>query len=291
MQVSVIIVNYNTRDLLYNCLRSLFEQTKDITFEVIVVDNASSDDSVTMVRNNYPSVKLLVLESNVGFGNANNKALKMAKGDYVFLLNSDTIILNNILMYFLVYYDQNKSQRIGALGTYLLNDKGLLNTSSGYFPSIRNELKYVASHFFTRKDKTTHGEKSKLVDYIIGADLFMNKKVLDEIGYFDPRFFMYYEETDLQKRMVDKGLCRVLIPGPLIIHLDGGSFEQRGLSFHRLCLSQKSLNYYLDKHYSNTLSLFYTLLNVITKLKIWFFSNWTLKEKVIFFTLIIKRIK
>ena len=121
MQVSVIIVNFNTRELLRNCLNSIYSQTKDISFEVIVSDNGSVDGSVEMLRSDFPQVILVDNKANLGFGTANNKGLDVAKGEFVFYLNSDTLLLNNAIKIFYDYWKQHESEQLGALGCNLVD--------------------------------------------------------------------------------------------------------------------------------------------------------------------------
>src|SRR5574344_737129 len=126
MDVSIIIVNYNTKELTRNCLTSIYEKTKDVNFEVFVRDNNSKDGSISMIKKEFPSVILLENNANIGFGAANNRALKQAKGKYVFYLNSDTVLLNNAVKLFFDYFENAKDkENIGALGCNLVNGKGL----------------------------------------------------------------------------------------------------------------------------------------------------------------------
>ena len=115
--VSIIIVNYNTMDLTRNCLKSVFEQTKDISFEVIVSDNGSNDGSIEMIKSEFPQVVLIENNANLGFGAANNRGLKMTKGKYIFYLNSDTVLLNNAVKNFFDYWENSpEKEKIGAFG-------------------------------------------------------------------------------------------------------------------------------------------------------------------------------
>lgn len=237
LDVSIIIVNYNTKELTRNCLCSVFEQTKDIRFEVIVSDNGSSDGSVEMIREEFPQVILLENGKNLGFGRANNRGLKIARGKYVFYLNSDTVLLNNAVKLFFDYWESSpEKDRIGALGCNLVDTAGNVIHSYGPFPSYKREiialLYSLAAIFFNelmqflgfkqihvmKKNKTERitGE----VDYITGADLFVKN---DRYAVFDERFFMYYEESDLEYQMYQNYKKRLLIDGPVIIHFGGAS--------------------------------------------------------------------
>ncbi|WP_191017334.1 glycosyltransferase [Treponema zioleckii] len=244
--VSVIIVNYNTRELLKNCLKSLYEHTKDVSFEVFVSDNGSKDGSLEMLRENFPQVKIIDNNANLGFGAANNRALEKATGKYVFYLNSDTVLLNNAVKIFFDYWEQNDANgSLGAIGANLLDEKNQVIHSAGHFRSIDKEIKDALAdmtrsykliipflrHKKLGKTPPAVEKKIGLVDYVTGADLFVKN---DEAAYFDEKYFLYYEESDMQKKMAIAGKERRLIEGPLIQHLKGGSDTTRSpLKFYR----------------------------------------------------------
>ncbi len=238
MDVSIIIVSYNTCQLTRNCLGSVFEQTKEIDFEVIVSDNGSSDGSIEMIKSVFPQVILIENNANLGFGVANNRGLKIAKGKYVFYLNSDTVLLNNAVKMFFDYWEESpEKERIGALGGVLLDEKMQTMHSGGDFPDYKflcsGVLHQIKFHFIKtvvcllrlgnvyqklRKKKSSSvtvkvGEQD---GYVTGADLFLRN---DSCAAFDENFFMYYEETDLELRLKEKGLKRIIISGPKIQHL------------------------------------------------------------------------
>ena len=264
--VSVIIVNFNTSVLLKNCLNSLYKSCRNFCFEVIVVDNSSTDDSIEMLHNNFPAVKVVEAGENLGFGRANNLGAKHAIGKYLFLLNSDTIVHNDVLSIFYNYMELHQDEKIGALGCWLKDEENMLNVSFGFFPSIGSELRYTLEKI---KEKTI-GEKqlivktdSRDVDYVTGADLFLPSDVFMMMGGFDPAFFMYYEETDLQYRMMKDGYKRRIIDGPEITHLDGGSFENVGLTPKRIVMNRKSCNYYAQKNFKAVYWLFFRIFVII----------------------------
>lgn len=266
MDVSIIIVSYNTKNILRDCVLSIKDKSHDIDYEIIVVDNASSDGSVEMLRQEFPDVKIIESGGNIGFGKANNKGMAQATGKYLFLLNSDTILLNNATK---ILFDKAESLsdqgcKIGALGSVLLNKD--LNTchSYGHFITPSSELKEVISKYlkFLKDPANTNPplvKGVKDVDYITGADMFVPEEVYKETGGFDPDFFMYCEEVDWQKRMQKNGYSRIIVEGPKIIHLEGGSDnEQKKLwTPKRLSNLYKSRKIYRKKHYNKyTLPLF-----------------------------------
>lgn len=278
MDISVIIVNYNTKQLLADCLATVFEKTTGVTFEVIVVDNASTDGSEEYIKKRYPSVKWINSRENLGFGRANNLGAKYATGKYLFLLNSDTLLVNNALLLFFEYAENHKQDKIGALGSHLLNMNLESNNSGGCFPTPKSEISYYLKKLF--HCTTTISNKTTSIDFIIGADLFIKRCIFNDLGGFDSKIFMYYEETDLQFRMNKMGLSRILIEGPQIIHLEGGSFNNSKLSFNRLYMSLKSFNYYIKKHYNPYYRILFKLSLIVTKIPYIWCSSLNYREKI-----------
>ena len=281
MDVSVIIVNYNTKDLLKNCLDSVFAQTKELAFEVIVSDNGSVDGSVEMVRRLFPQVILIENNANLGFGAANNRGLERATGKYIFYLNSDTVLLNNAIKFFFDYWENSPDKdAIGALGANLLDEDMQVIHSYGEFPRLRQAMKNTARALYgswklslkkliLRKEipfvepSSERAEyKEGDVGYITGADLFM---LNSDFARFDEGFFMYCEETDMQEIMRSSGKRRIVISGPQILHLCGASSKEKDAK--RLDLVQYfatfssvhynlSLVYYFRKRNESRLGIF-----------------------------------
>ena len=201
MQISIIIVNYNTKQLTLNCLRTIYEYTKDINFEIIVVDNASSDGSVEAIKASYPLVKIIEPNKNLGFGRANNLGAKYAQGEYLFLLNSDTLLIENTLSVLYTFMKNRESENIGACGVSLLNGQQQKTISAGHFPSLLQEFSDIG---FRHLYKNYYNNKLSLafsipkdgdvreVDYICGADIFMKKELFDKLKGFDEDYFMYF---------------------------------------------------------------------------------------------------
>lgn len=237
MDVSIIIVNYNTKELIKNCINSIYKYTNDIEFEIIVSDNGSIDGSIEMLKSEFPNVILIENNANLGFGKANNKGLRIAKGKYIFYLNSDTVLLNNAVKIFYDYWEQSPNKNeIGALGCNLLDGDGKITHSGEGFPSKKKILKnalmdflhilklsvffFLPESFSFTKKKSIKNETKKIIgdiDYVIGADLFLKN---DKFALFDETFILYYEDSDLQLLMKENGLRRILIDGPKIQHLE-----------------------------------------------------------------------
>lgn len=232
MDVSIIIVNYNTKNLTLQCLDSIYEKTKDVSFEIIVVDNNSTDGSQELLSHDKRIVFVEAGE-NLGFGKANNLGLRQAQGKYIFFLNSDTLLLNNAVKEFFIFAE-SQTKNIGAIGCLLTDKLGRVIHSFSEFPSINWVFKSViVAHFFQLFFKKKYQLYDKAdsditlpvfqVDYVTGADLFVRRTVIDKYGAFDPDFFMYYEESEMQYRWSKNGYLSYIIKAPQIIHFEGGS--------------------------------------------------------------------
>lgn len=286
MDVSIIIVNYNTKELLANCLATVYEKTLNIDFEVIIVDNASSDGSEEFICSCFPLVRWINSGENLGFGRANNLGVRYAQGEYLFLLNSDTLLLNNAIGEFFNYAKEHQLESIGALGCWLFDSELKPNASFGFFPNVVNEIKYLLGRCSLLDNQMIMRERD--VDYVIGADLFIKKQVFNSLGGFDPHIFMYYEETDLQRRMAELGLNRRIIPFPRIIHLEGGSFGNKRLTFKRFLMAQHSYNYYLSKHFSGLSYVCNKVMLCLLRLTLFVTTGWSLREKLKAYVVVLK---
>lgn len=241
--VSIIIVNYNTKDLLAQCLNSIYEKTKGIDFEIIVVDNDSHDGSEELVRNNFQKVVFIQSGANIGFGRANNLGIKKAKGEYVFLLNSDTILLNNAVR--LLYDYMIVNPKVGVCGgnLYDVNENptisfsqlmpNLVNDIDSFFGGIYSKIIYSRNIVFNYSN-----EAMNIDGYVSGADMMIKKRVLDEVGLFDSDFFMYYEETELTWRIKKAGYKIISVPYARIIHLEGASETIKENTLRRMIKSK-----------------------------------------------------
>ena len=232
MDVSIIIVNYNTKNLTLQCIDSIYEKTNDVSFEIIVVDNNSTDGSQELLSHDKRIVFVEAGE-NLGFGKANNLGLRQAQGKYIFFLNSDTLLLNNAVKEFFIFAE-SQTENIGAIGCLLTDKLGRVIHSFSEFPSINWVFKsVVVAHFFQLFFKKKYQLYDKAdsditlpvfqVDYVTGADLFVRRTVIDKYGAFDPDFFMYYEESEMQYRWSKNGYLSYIIKAPQIIHFEGGS--------------------------------------------------------------------
>lgn len=257
MDVSVIIVNYKTCELTLQCLRTLFNNTKDIDFEVILVDNGSNDETPHRVREEFPQVKLIESKENIGFGRANNLGNKYAKGKYLFLLNSDTIILNNIVRQFYEFMEAHPEY--ASCGGNLIDENGVNNGVGGNFPTVMQEFLNIGFRYIIPKRlwyryspvQTIATCNPKTILHITGADTFIRKEVFDNFNGFDPAFFMYNEEVELFYRMNKAGYKSCVLPQAVLVHLDGGSFRKnkKKISLLREEYALRSKFYFYRKHY------------------------------------------
>ena len=256
MNVSVIIVNYNTKELTLNCINSIYEQTKDVLFEVILVDNNSSDGSIEVITKKFPNVICIKNDSNLGFGKANNIGVSRAKGKYIFLLNSDTVLKNNTIKLFFDFHERNSESMI--TGGYLRDENenfmisyssftkplvGLLRLAYINFPALQN----LRMKLLPNKTQTIPHTEIISVDFVTGADLFMKKTDFDSLYGFDENFFMYYEDEDLCYRAKNHGIICKILPEPNIIHLETRSPVQ---SDFKILIREKSFFYFMRKKYS-----------------------------------------
>jgi len=261
MDVSIIIVNYNTSELLKDCLLSLIEKTEGLTYEVIIVDNASVDDSIDMLRENFPNIVLIASKENLGFGKANNLGANYAKGKYLFLLNTDTLLINNAINILFKFMENNCD--IGVCGGNLYHKDGQPNYSySLRFPSLftiffyRFHLTWLIPSMQENFNSTS---QSKEVAIIIGADYFIRKNIYDRLGGFDPKYFMYIEDGDLSyrvKNIMNSPLFSV--PDAKIVHIQGKSSNTDQKYF----MEVQGYILYFNKFYSSSYVNAYLLLEI-----------------------------
>ena len=239
--VSVIVVSFNTRELLRDCLSNLEERSSGIKKQIIVVDNASKDDSAQMVADKFPGVHLIRSEVNVGFAGANNLAFLHAAARFVVLLNSDAFFAPQALQRAIEHMDREPS--VGLGGGRLVGLDGSWQPSARLFPSLLNDFltlsglaaRFPNSRLFGRFDRTwADPEQTADVDWVPGAFSILRREALEEIGYFDERFFLYYEEVDLCRRFRSAGYVVRYWPDVEVTHLGGESSKTvRALTFSR----------------------------------------------------------
>ena len=256
MDVSIIIINYNTTEMMRQCLQSVIEHTKQNTYELIVVDNASSDRAIESLQSEFEQVIFIFNEQNEGFGRANNKGINIAGGKYLFLLNSDTWLLNDAVSVFWEFMESPSGQSAGCCGGDLLMPNGNKQVSYGNFPSLAEAFSVLGfyrlykSYFYRHISSGVKNtdDQMKEVDYISGADMFLRKSVLEHTGAFDPDFFLYFEETELSYRIKKAGFKSYLLPLARIVHLEGAS-QTNQLNFDKMKIYTRSRSLFFKKCY------------------------------------------
>ncbi len=253
MDVSIVIVNYNTKALVIDCINSIVQKTKDIDYEIIVVDNNSSDGSSEELKNKFSDVKIIENKENIGFGLANNKGFEIAKGKYLFCLNPDTILINNAVKILFDFMERNED--CAAAGGNLFDKRFNYVHSFGYGDDVKSLLlrrtylkffhfkEYLKIKFYEEKIDRT---KVQEVNHITGADLMLRNSVIKELGGFAPEFFMYFEETELETRIKRAGYKIFFVPESKIIHLEGKTknhkchyyYNKSFIEYYRLCYGE-----------------------------------------------------
>ena len=254
MKLSVVIVSYNVRDYLENCLQSVRRALEGIEGEVFVVDNHSDDDSVEAVRSQYPWARLIENQENMGFSRANNIAIRESRGEYVLLLNPDTIVEKSTLREVLRFMEEHP--KAGGAGVMMHNADGSLA------PESRRALptpwvSCLKMLGFTKRYYMSHlpWDQPGRIEVISGAFCFLRKKALDEVGLLDEDFFMYGEDIDLSYRLMKGGWENWYLPYP-ITHFKGKSTQKS--DYRYVHIFYKAMLIFFRKHYSH-LSLFYAL--------------------------------
>jgi N-acetylglucosaminyl-diphospho-decaprenol L-rhamnosyltransferase len=252
IDLSIVIVNWNTRLLLAQCLQSIYDTVSDLDFETIVVDNASSDGSVAMVRGRFPQTRVIVNSENVGFVRANNQAIARCQGRYVLLLNSDTQVLPGSLDKTVQFMDEHPST--GIVGVQLLNPDGTFQGSHTPFPILWREFLILSGlgRWLIRPTFPSHGPQAekgaqRIEGYVGGAFLMARREAADQIGGLDERIFMYAEEVDWCYRFHQAGWEVWYLPQAPIIHYGGQSSKKR----HERMEAElyRSRVYFFRKHY------------------------------------------
>lgn len=277
--VSIVIVSWNTRDILRDSLKSVYQQTDAISFEVIVVDNASSDGSASMVREEFPQVMLIPNTENRGFAAANNQAFERTRGRYVLMLNPDTIILDHAIVRTVRYAEehaeagvigcrvfwpdmthQNSCFRFHSLGQIALSSLAFFRMHRFFRWSILHPDRYLNRDFSLEQD----------VDVVAGCFFLIPRRVLSEVGTLDEKFFMYGEEAEFCYRVHRAGWKIRYFPGARIVHLYGGSSNQ---AIHQMSLNKRlAILLFMDKtrgFIHAWLSNLFMFVGVVPRMPLW----------------------
>ncbi|MBL4594385.1 MAG: glycosyltransferase family 2 protein [Flavobacteriales bacterium] len=268
MKLSIIIVNYNVMHFLEQCITSVNKATKNISAEVFVVDNNSPDDSVKMVREKFPEIKLIHNTENVGFSKANNQAIEISKGEYVLLLNPDTVVEEDTFENCIKFMDNHPNggglgvKMIDGNGKFLPESKRGLPTPSvsfykifglsKIFPKSKIFAKYHLGYL--KEDETNE------IEVLSGAFMWMRKSVLDEVGYLDEAFFMYGEDIDLSYRITQAGHKNYYLPEVKIIHYKGESTKKGNINY--VYVFYNAMIIFSKKHFAKKAKTFSFFINI-----------------------------
>jgi GT2 family glycosyltransferase len=275
--VTIIIVSWNTREILRDCLRSVYENAGALDFETIVVDNASADGSAQMVARDFPQVQLVINADNRGFAAANNQGMTLARGRYVLLLNSDTVVLDRALEKTVAFAEAHPEAAV--VGCRVLNPDRTWQRTCSRFPSALNLLlsstylyKLFPKSRFWGREFMLYWDRSDVreVDVVSGSFMLVRREAIERVGMMDEAFFMYAEETDWCYRFHQAGYKALFTPAGSIVHL-GGASSRQAASKMRLQLSA-SILYFLKKHKSRgeyILGCLFTALFFLVRAPIW----------------------
>ena len=284
MKLSIIIVNYNVQHFLEQCLKSVFKATRNISAEILVVDNNSVDGSVAMIQEKFPNVKLVASKINLGFSKGNNLAINKSKGEYVLLLNPDTLVEEDTFEKVLHFMDSNLNagglgvKMVDGKGNFLPESKRSLPTPSVAFykifglSSLFPKSKRFGKYHCGNLDKNENHE----IEILSGAFMLMRKKALDEVGLLDEEFFMYGEDIDLSYRLVKAGYKNYYFADTRIIHYKGESTKKSSINY--VFVFYNAMIIFAKKHFSSkNASTFSSLI----KIAIYFRASIAITNRII----------
>ena len=252
--VSVVVVSYNTKHLLERMLTALDAGRGQLQLQIIVVDNASKDDSAAFLKREFPHVELIENPTNVGFGRANNQALSSVRGRYVLLLNTDAFVSPDTLPRTVNYMDEHP--RSGVLGVKLIDESGVLQPSCFHFPTPWNiflRMSRLDRFFKSGRLFNEDHESLRACDWVKGCYYLMRREITETIGLFDPRYFLYYEEVDHCRRVHEAGWDVIYYPHAPVVHIGAESAKSYNKPLDRnrqvSILHIESELLYLRKHH------------------------------------------
>lgn len=269
--LSIIIVNWNTREFLKKCLQSVYDTIQGLAFDVWVVDNGSIDGSTVMVRLYFPGVNLIENSENLGFARANNQAFKQCEGQFVLLLNSDAFVKDNAVKFLITAVEAHP--RAGIVGGALEYPDGQFQHCYWNLPTLYGEIiqlsgldKWLKPESRVRRSPI---QAVKKVGAVSGACLLARRIMLDEIGLLDERFFMFSEEIDLCKRAWLAGWQVFHQPAAQVIHVNAGS--SRSAAWRIISLYKAKLQYFAKHHGNFQTRVLYSVMHLFCKLKIFLY--------------------
>lgn len=254
VKLSIVIICWNDLRVIGNCLRSIFEGTHAIDFEVIVSDNGSTDRSVEFIHDKYPAVRVLENRANLGFAKGNNAGIRASRGEYVLILNPDTIIHDGALDKLVAFADRHT--QAGAFGCRVLNPDGSYQVSARLFPTVwrywvnalyLKKLRRLSSFFAYEEYEGWNGDSERDVDWQSGCCVMFRHELLEKLGGFDEQFFYHFEEVDLCRRVWNAGAPIRFTPEAVITHLGGQSVSRFPIRFE--IEKHRSRYRYFYKHF------------------------------------------
>lgn len=266
VKLSVVIVNYNVKHFIEQCLFSVLKAAQHVSCEVFVVDNNSVDGSVALIKSRFPQITLIENKANTGFSVANNQAIRLAKGEYVLLLNPDTVVQEDTFVKTIAFMDEHPEA--GGLGVKMLDGQGNFAPESKRglpTPSVAFFKMFGLSKLFPRSRKFGKYHLSYLpenevneIEVMSGAFMLMHKTVLDQIGLLDETFFMYGEDIDLSYRITKAGYKNYYFPYTQIIHYKGESTKRSSINY--VLIFYKAMAIFSKKHFSGSHTFWFTFL-------------------------------
>ena len=261
IDLSIIIVNYSVKDLLRKCLNSIFDFQKDLSFEVLVIDNNSKDQSSRMLKEDFGQVKLLENKRNLGFSSACNQGIRKSRGRYILLLNPDTEFTSGGISKMVEFMGAHP--RVGICGPKMIDSQGKVHFSCRSFPSYLTAIssgQSILNRFFPHNPlsrkyllKDQNQSQKKEVDWVSGSCLLIKREVFEKIGLLDERFFMYVEDVDFCYRAKNAGFSVYYFPNVEIIHHIGESTKKRKLRMQ--VEHHRSMYHFYRKHHQPNIFL------------------------------------
>lgn len=280
MDVSIIVVSFNAREMLVRCLNSILTTVLGPSYEIVVVDNASKDGSPQLVASEYPQARLIDNETNLGFARANNQGIAVSSGRYILLLNSDAVLLPGTVRTMIDFMDAH--QQVGVVGAQLLNPDGSFQGSYADFPSLLGELLLLSklAHLVYPPTYPSYpaeqSREGRDVDWVSGACLMARRSAMDVVGLLDEGYFMYTEETDWCYRMRAAGWSVHYLPDAKVIHWSGQSAVSEPERKRSQLYRSKWL--FMQKHSGRAAAtIFYVSVRIASALKLvaWALSGFT----------------
>ncbi len=278
-KVDIILITYNSQYFIEGCLNSILQsQNFHYKVNIIVIDNNSSDDTLELLKKFPNRIKIITNNTNVGFAAACNQGLSITDAEYIFLLNPDTILVNDVLKIFIDFMEKENNKNVWCVGAQLFIENGKKSKSSGRFPNLIDVfMEQVGIKRFITKifDKVTNNKRYSKdsiseVPYIMGCDMFIRRNIIERIGLFDERFFLNFEEVELAWRAKKEGYKCMLLPDAKIIHYSGKSFPDLKNSFSHLWYGQLMFFKVTQNRYRFFIAKVYHLMGGFSRLVIKF---------------------